>query len=171
MKKPIGALSAVLLTFFLATPAWCFSVVGIAEDQNHQFVNGADVTVTDATGKTAGTGRTDLYGRYCIPLGSPGKYTVAIDPTANQLKGGSTATDIDITGATVDWSLSPSDPALAKTEIGVASAAAVTCGAAPWYTSTTALAAGGVLLGGGGIACGFLCGGGGGGGAPASAAK
>ncbi len=163
MKKLNTALIASALLFLSATPAICSSVVGLVVDQNRQFVNGAVVTVLDSSGHTAGIGRSDLYGRFCIPLVKPGKYTVSIDPPKG-FQGGSAVANVDIEGSTVNWFLSPNAAALATTDIGVASAATVTC-AAPWWTTAAAGAA--VLVGAGGVIGGVIgatSGGGGGGG-------
>jgi hypothetical protein len=154
MKKFFGVIVAVLSFAVVATPAMCSSVVGLVTDQNRHFVDGAYITVTDSHGQNAGYGRSDIYGRYCIPLVSPGKYTVSIDPNSNKFQGGSTLTQVDIEGATVNWFLAPSSTALSTTDIGVASAATLTCGI-PWWE--TAAAGAGLLVGAGGLVGGILC--------------
>jgi Carboxypeptidase regulatory-like domain len=167
MKKLSATFLASALALLIATPAMCSSVVGLVVDQNHQYVNGAYVTVTDAKGQTAGTGRTDLYGRYCIPLVTPGKYTVSVDPPKDY-QGGSAAANVDIEGSTINWFLSPTAAALATTDVGVASAATLTC-AAPWWE--TAAAGAGALIGAGGIIGGVIGTTSGGGGGSASPSK
>jgi hypothetical protein len=169
MKKFNVTFISSLFALLIATPAMCSSVVGLVVDQQRQFINGATVTVTDPAGKTAGVGRSDLYGRYCIPVVTPGKYTVSIDPPKGY-QGGSAVAHVDIEGSTVNWFLSPTAPPLATTDIGVASAATVTC-AAPWWTTAAAGAA--ALVGAGGIIGGVIgaTSGGGGNGGSASPSK
>jgi hypothetical protein len=152
MKKLNAAIIMSALALLVATPAMCSSVVGLVVDQDRHFVNGAIVTVSDSKGQTAGTGRTDLYGRYCIPLVTPGKYTVSVDPPKD-FQGGSATADVDIEGSTVNWFLSPTAAALATTDVGVASAATLTCGA-PWWE--TAAVGAGALIGAGGIIGGVI---------------
>ncbi|HVA77982.1 MAG TPA: carboxypeptidase-like regulatory domain-containing protein [Candidatus Binataceae bacterium] len=154
MKKLFGSITAVAAILALAGSAMCSSVVGLVSDQDRHFVNNAYITVTDSHGKTAGHGRSDIYGRYCIPLVAPGKYTVSIDPNSKDFQGGSAMTQVDIEGATINWFLSPTSTALATTDVGVASAATLTCGA-PWWETTAAGA--GLLVGAGGIVGGILC--------------
>lgn len=154
MKKLFGSFTAVVAILALAVPAMCSSVVGLVSDQNRHFVNNAFVTVTDSHGQTAGHGRSDIYGRYCIPLVTPGKYTVSIDPNSKDFQGGSAVTQVDIEGATINWFLSPTAGALATTDVGVASAATLTCGI-PWWE--TAAAGAGLLVGVGGITGGVIC--------------
>jgi hypothetical protein len=152
MRKLNVAVIASVFVLLFATPAMCSSVVGLVVNQNRRFVNGAIVTVTDPAGHTAGVGRSDLYGRYCIPLVRPGKYTVSIDPPKGY-EGGSAVSNVDIEGSTVNWFLSPKAAALATTDVGVASAATMTC-AAPWWTTAAAGAA--ALVGAGGIIGGVI---------------
>jgi hypothetical protein len=169
VKKLHTALIASALLLLTATPAICSSVVGLVADQNREFINGAVITVTDSSGHTAGIGRSDLYGRFCIPLVKPGKYTVSIDPPKG-FQGGSAVANVDIEGSTINWFLSPDASALATTDVGVASAATVTCGA-PWWTTAAAGAA--ALVGAGGIIGGVIgtTSGGGDGGGNASPSK
>jgi len=148
MKKLIGSLTAVVVILGIAGTALCSSLVGLVSDQDKHFINNAYITVTDSKGQTAGQGRSDLYGRYCIPLVMPGKYTVSIDPNSKDFQGGSAVTQVDIEGATINWFLSPTSTALATTDVGVASAATLTC-AIPWWE--TAAAGAGVFVGAGGI--------------------
>lgn len=152
MKNVNAVFFASLLLFGFATPALCSSVVGLVVNQHRQFVNGAVITVTNSAGKTAGIGRSDLYGRYCIPVVKPGKYTVSIDPPKSY-HGGSAIADVDVEGSTVNWFLSKTSSALATTDVGVASAATMTC-AAPWWTTAAAGAA--ALVGAGGIVGGII---------------
>jgi Carboxypeptidase regulatory-like domain len=164
VKKLNTAFIASALLLLTATPAICSSIVGLVVDQNRQFINGAIVTVLDSSGHTAGTGRSDLYGRFCIPLVKPGKYTVSIDPPKG-FQGGTAVANVDIEGSTINWFLSPNAAALATTDIGVASAATVTC-AAPWWTTAAAGAA--ALVGAGGLIGGVIGSTSGGGGGSAS---
>jgi hypothetical protein len=154
MKKFFASLTAIVAVAALAAPAMCSSVVGLVSDQNRHFVDGAYITVTDSHGQTAGYGRSDLYGRYCIAVVTPGKYTVSIDPNSKNFQGGSAMTQVDVEGATINWFLSPTSTALATTDVGVASAATLTCGT-PWWETTAAGA--GLLVGAGGIVGGVLC--------------
>lgn len=154
MKKLFGCLVSIAAILAVAGPAMCFSVVGLVSDQNQKFVNNAFITIVDSKGQTAGRGRSDIYGRYCIPLVVPGKYTVSIDPNSKDFQGGSAVTQVDIEGATINWFLSPNTSAIATTDIGVASAATLTCGI-PWWE--TAAAGAGLLVGVGGITGGVLC--------------
>jgi len=154
MKKLLSSLIAVVVMLGIAVPAMCSSVVGLVIDQNKHFVNNTYITVTDSKGQTAGQGRSDIYGRYCIPLTTPGKYTVSVDPNSKGFQGGSAVTQVDVEGATINWFLSPSSSALATTDVGVASAATLTCGI-PWWE--TAAAGAGVFVGAGGIVGGILC--------------
>lgn len=154
MKKLFGCSVAVLAIFAMAGSAMCFSVVGLVSDQNRKFVNNTFITIVDSKGHAAGHGRSDLYGRYCIPLVKPGKYTVSIDPNTKDLQGGSAVTQVDIEGATINWFLSPATGAIATTDIGVASAATLTCGI-PWWETSAAGA--GLLVGMGGITGGIIC--------------
>jgi hypothetical protein len=146
------AFIATALMLLSVAPAMCSSVVGLVVNQDHHFVNGAIVTVADAAGQTAGVGRSDLYGRFCIPLTKPGKYTISIDPPKS-LQGGSTIAEVDVEGSTINWFLSPTAAPLSTTDVGVASAATATC-AAPWPMTAAAAAAG--LAGTGGIIGGVI---------------
>jgi hypothetical protein len=154
MKKLIGSATALVVILAMAGSAMCSSVVGLVSDENRHFVNNAYITVTDSHGQTVGYGRSDIYGRYCIPLVSPGKYTVSIDPNSKNFQGGSAMTQVDIEGATINWFLSPTSTALATTDVGVASAATLTCGI-PWWE--TAAVGAGMFAGAGGIVGGILC--------------
>ncbi len=154
MKKVLTSSIAVLAIIAFAVPAMCSSVVGIVTDQNRHFVNNAYITVTDSHGKTAGHGRSDIYGRYCIPLVTPGTYTVSVDPSSKDYQGGSAVTKVDVEGATINWFLSSHSTALATTDIGVASAATLTC-AIPWWE--TAAAGAGAVMAAGGITAGVIC--------------
>ncbi|MHB8381195.1 MAG: carboxypeptidase-like regulatory domain-containing protein [Candidatus Binataceae bacterium] len=154
MKKFVGYLISVVAILAVAGPAMCFSVVGLVSDQDKHFVNNAFITITNSKGQTSGHGRSDIYGRYCIPLMTPGTYTVSVDPNSKNFQGGSAVTQIDIEGATINWFLSPASNALATTDVGVASAATLTCGI-PWWETTAAGA--GLLVGMGGIAGGVIC--------------
>jgi hypothetical protein len=152
VKKFNAVFIASALLLLSATPAICSSVVGLVVDQNRHFINGAIITLTDSSGHTAGIGRSDLYGRFCIPLVKPDKYTVSIDPPKGFERGTAVA-NVDIEGSTINWFLSPNAAALATTDVGVASAATVTC-AAPWWTTAAAGAA--ALVGAGGIIGGVI---------------
>ncbi len=154
MKKLISSLTAIVVILGIAGSALCSSVVGLVSDQDKHFIDNAYITVTDSKGQTAGHGRSDIYGRYCIPLVTPGKYTVSIDPNSKGFQGGSAVTQVDIEGATINWFLSPTSTALATTDVGVASAATLTC-AIPWWE--TAAAGASVFAGAGGIVGGILC--------------
>jgi hypothetical protein len=154
MKKLLGCMVSIVAILAVAGPAMCFSVVGLVSDQNRNFVNNAFITIIDSKGQTAGHGRSDIYGRYCIPLATPGKYTVSIDPNTKDFQGGAAVSQVDIEGATINWFLSPTTGAIATTDIGVASAATLTCGI-PWWE--TAAAGAGLLVGVGGITGGVIC--------------
>jgi hypothetical protein len=169
MKKFNAAFLASAFVLLIATPAMCSNVVGLVVDHHQHYINGAIITVTDSSGHTAGVGRSDIYGRYCIPLVKPGKYTVSIDPPKDFL-GGSSVANVDVEGSTINWFLSNTAPPLATTEVGVASTATVTCGGAWW---TTAAAGAAALVGVGGIVGGVIgaTSGGGGTGPSASPSK
>jgi len=166
VRRASSSLIAAILILAGASTAFCSNVVGIVQDQDHNFVNGAYVIVTDSTGKKAGEGRTDIYGRYCIPAVTPGKYTFTFDPASTGLQGGSAVAQVDIEGLTVDWFTAKTTNALASSNLGVASAATATCGGYWW----PAAAAGVGLAGIGGIIGGVL-GGESGGGTSATSSK
>jgi Carboxypeptidase regulatory-like domain len=166
MRNLSGCVLVLIVSLATASAAMASSVVGMVVDQNRHYVNNVYVTVTDAAGQHVGTGRTDLYGRYCIPLVKPGRYTLSLDPGNTGFNGGSAVANVDIEGMTVNWFVSHVNPAVASTNLGVESAATVTCGAGYW----DAAAAGGLgVLGIGGIVGGVI--GGETGGGPSSPSK
>jgi len=166
MAKGSSSLIAAVLILVAASTAFCSNVVGIVQDQDHNFVNGAYVIVTDSSGKKAGEGRTDIYGRYCIPVVTPGKYTITFDPANTGYEGGSAVAQVDIEGLTVDWFVAKTTNALASTNLGVASAATATCGGYWWPAAAVGLGVAGL----GGIVGGVVAGEGGGP-TPASSSK
>ncbi|HXW83577.1 MAG TPA: hypothetical protein VEJ86_04180 [Candidatus Binataceae bacterium] len=134
------------------------AVVGLVSDSNNNYINGVYIEVLDSDGKKVGDGRTDFYGRYCIPV-KPGKYTFVLDPGNTKWHGGSAVGNVDIEGLTIDWQVSETSEALASSQLGVASAATATCGGAWWEAAGAAALAGGAI---GGIIWGVTGGGGGG---------
>jgi hypothetical protein len=172
MRRLYGLLIILAFSFTTASSVLAYSVVGIVTDQNRNYVNDAFVTVTDSQGMDVGTGKTDLYGRYCIPVKKTGKYTLSFDPGKTDYQGGSSVETVDVEGLTVDWHVSPLQPAKGTSNLGVASAATATCGAAYWSTATAAALG---VLGVGGLVGGVIGatsgGGGGGGPTPASGAQ
>jgi len=165
MRKFQSSLLALVLVVGTASTAMASGVVGLVVDHNNNFVNGAYVTVTDSTGLRVGDGRTDFYGRYCIPVVTPGTYAISLDPANTGFKGGSTDQKVDVEGLTVNWFLSETVPAASTSDLGVASAATATCGG--WFWD--AAAAGGLgALGIGGVVGGVIWGESGGGSASTS---
>jgi hypothetical protein len=154
MKAGRNLFLALALGLIMASPAFCASIVGLVDDSNGNYVNGVTIGVYDATGKEVAKGTTDLYGRYCIGPIKPGKYTLKLDPEKSGLLAGEGVADVGEEGLSVDWAGSTLAPAVATTNLGVASPATATC-AAPWWT-TAALAAGGVGVAGGATGAVFL---------------
>jgi Carboxypeptidase regulatory-like domain len=147
MFKFQSSLLALVLTVATASTAMASGVVGMVVDQNNNYVNDVYVIVTDSTGKRVGDGRTDFYGRYCIPVVTPGTYTISFEPGKSGFKGGSTEQKVDVEGLTVNWFVSDIKPADSTSDLGVASAATATCGG--WYWETAAAGGLGALAIGG----------------------
>jgi hypothetical protein len=141
MKARHSLLLTFALSLLVTSSAYCASVVGLVDDSNGNYANGVTIGVYDASGKEVAKATTDLYGRYCVGPIKPGKYTLKLDPGKSGLLAGEGVADVGEEGLTVDWAGSTLAPAVATTNLGVASAATATC-AAPWWT-TAALAAGG----------------------------
>ena len=99
----VGSLVSLCLSF---TPvAFCSDLTGQVGGPSGP-VAGAEVTVTDASGKVAGQGTTNDAGRYCITGIAPGTYKTAVTPPAGFQPGAANST-IPTEGLTEDWSLSP----------------------------------------------------------------
>ena len=172
LRQAYAAVIALLLVLVPAT-GFCSNILGIVYDSEGKPVNGCRINVTDSAGKVVADGRTDLYGRYCIPAVDPGTYTLVLDPANTGVGSGNGVVNLQLEGLTVDWTAAKDKPAIASATPGVASLAAGTCGAA-WWDSVPVAAAAFALSGGGtfGGLCGtgVICGGGGGGG-PSSSSK
>jgi hypothetical protein len=160
-------LTAIVLSFvLLPSYGFCSNILGVVNDAQGNPLNGCHVSVTDSSGKVVRDGRTDLYGRYCIPAVDPGTYTLMLDPNGAVVQSGSGVVNLQLEGLTVDWTGAKDKPAVATSTPGVASPAAATCGGGlGWWdagVAATALAvtSGGVL--GGLCGVGVICGGGGG---------
>jgi hypothetical protein len=98
----------------------------------------------------------------CVDRFHGSHLTVSIGSPKGYL-GGSTGVHVHIDGGTINWFVSQAASPVAATDVGVASAATVTC-AAPWWT--TEAAGTGALFGAGGTVggvTGSISGGGGGG--------
>jgi hypothetical protein len=89
----------------------CFTPVAFCSDLTGQVggpggpVAGAQVTVTDASGKVVGQGTTNDAGRYCITGIDPGTYKTTVNPPGG-FQAGATNSSIPAEGLTEDWSLS-----------------------------------------------------------------
>ena len=127
----------------MSSLAGASELVGLVTDQNQQFVNGADIVVTDSNGNQVAEGRTDLYGRYCISIKDPGTYTVSID--VSNFQGGSTTLNLGADGSVVDWTLSQNSPAKNDVKPGNVSMASASCGGAFLGTNAALLAPIGVI--------------------------
>lgn len=169
MRKYI--LTAIVLAFVLAPSyGFCSNILGVVNDAQGNPLNGCHVSVTDSGGKVVREGRTDLYGRYCIPAVDPGTYTLMLDPNGAPVQSGSGVVNLELEGLTVDWKGTKDKPAVATSTPGVASPAAATCGVAwwdNWGVGATAFAVTGGGVAGGLCAAGVICGGGGSSGPPA----
>ena len=174
MRKYLSA--AVVLSFvLLPSYGFCSNILGVVSDPQGNPVNGCHVNVTDSGGNVVRDGRTDLYGRYCIPAVDPGTYTLALDPRDTGVQSGTGVVNLQLEGLTVDWKAAKDKPAVATAIPGVVSKAAATCGAA-WWDSTAAVAATAFAVTSGGILgglCGVdvICGGGGSSGPSSSSSR
>ena len=163
-KSYIAVCSLVSICLSFTPVAFCSDLTGQVGGPSGP-VAGAQVTVTDASGKVVGQGTTNDAGRYCITGIDPGSYKTTVNPPAG-FQPGATNSSVPAEGLTEDWSLSPTVVASSSSN------PPGTCGAA--YLGSPFWWAGGALLVGGAVAaCGLTCfsgggssGGGGGGGHP-----
>jgi hypothetical protein len=135
-----------------AAVAFSAQVVGIVKSAN-DAVQGAKISVVDASGKILGQGITGTDGRYLIDNLPNGKYIFKLDPLKTGFQPGDGAGYLGDKGLTVDWKVSPNAVALDDVVPGIKGIPdwAVAGASALFVAGTTlgGLAAGGVIFGGG----------------------
>lgn len=150
MKRRLVLLAVIVLSFVVASPALCATIVGVVNDTDGKPVNQVKISALDQSGKQVGESTSDAQGRYCIGPLDPGQYTLRLDPGPTGFMAGNGVASLGEEGLTVDWATSTQAPALATSNLGVASSATATCGG-PWWTAA-ALAAAAAAIGGGATA-------------------
>jgi carboxypeptidase family protein len=160
-KSYIAVCSLVAFCLSFTPLAFCSDLTGYVGGPSGAL-SGAQVTVTDASGKVVGQGTTDDSGRYCIRGIDPGTYKTAVN--GGGLQPGASNSQIPNEGLTENWWLSSTAAA------STSSNSPGVCGAA--YLGSPWLWAGGALLAGGAIAaCGLTCSSGGSGSHPTTPSK
>lgn len=104
-KSYIAVCSLVSLCLSFTPVAFCSDLTGQVGGPSGP-VGGAQVTVTDASGKVVGQGTSNDAGRYCITGLDPGTYKTSVAPPSG-FQPGVTNSSIPTEGLTEDWSLSP----------------------------------------------------------------
>jgi hypothetical protein len=160
-KTYIAVCSLVSFCLSFTPLAFCSDLTGYVGGPSGALA-GAQVTVTDGSGKVVGQGTTDDAGRYCITGIDPGAYKTAVN--GGGLQPGAANSQIPSEGLTENWWLSPTAVASSSSNSPGA------CGAA--YLGSPLWWAGGALLAGGAVAaCGLLCYGSGGGSHPSTPSR
>jgi hypothetical protein len=104
-KSYIAVCSLICVCLSFTPVAFCSDLTGQVGGPSGP-VGGAQVTVTDASGKVVGQGTTNDAGRYCITGIDPGTYKTTVNPPGG-FQPGATNSSIPTEGLTEDWSLSP----------------------------------------------------------------
>lgn len=160
MKNFMAIVAVIAAASVLApTPGFCANVVGAVQNESGAPVGGAVISVRNARGQILSEGMTSPQGRYEIYGLAPGKYVFAIDPRQSALRTGTAVSYLSEKNLTINWRLSPADPALASAEEGDGEIADDPFGfSAAEFASLIVLGVGGVaagVVGGYGAAGGF----------------
>ena len=97
------------------------TLVGTVVDIQGNPVAGVKVAAKDTSGKVIGEAVTNNQGQYVIQNLPPGQYQLTLDPQL-PYKGETVVASIPSEGLTVNWVVSPTDPAVATAIPGVVGA-------------------------------------------------
>jgi hypothetical protein len=133
---------------------FCADIVGFVANTQARPVANVRILVKNMTNKAQSAAFSNANGRYQLTGLAPGVYTYTLDPVASGLKGGDAVSYLGSNGLTIDWHLSPTNPAIATASEG---AGAMLAGDPYGFTDMeyTGIVLGGSALIGGGVAGGL----------------
>ena len=118
MKTLTILLGLLLLSGAAPSMALCANVIGLVQNEQGHPVSGVVISARNSSGMVLSQGTTNLQGKYEIFGLAPGKYDFKLDPGTTGLKPGTAVSYLNQKGLTIDWRLSPVDPALALAHEG-----------------------------------------------------